>query len=371
MGYLAAMSLINEVLNELEKRGENVPLGEATIRAIPPRKQSHVMRHVFLAAAVLVPLAAGLWYLWPEPQAMPAPPVAPERPAYALVPALAEAAASQAAVATESLAPAESSLPAAKLSFELSAIPLPDSLRGKPAPSAKDAASQAAPVRKATAQPERQPARSKVADRSGATPAASSDHSPLKQISPRQRVENEFHKANDAVQQGMTDEAIAGYENVLRLDPLHQQARLALVGVLLGGKRNAEAERVLQDGLDRDSHAAALAMLLARLQVERDALPLALETLQKTLPHAERQPEYHAFVAALLQRQERHNEAVTHFQLALHLAPANGVWMMGEGISLQALQRNEDARAAYQRALGSNSLSPQLREFVQQRLRAL
>ncbi len=363
------MSLINEVLNELEKRGENVPLGEATIRAIPPRKQSHVLRYVFLAAAVLVPLAAGLWYLRPEPQVMPAPPVAPERPAYALVPALAEAPASQAAAATESLVVAENSLPAAKLSFELSAIPLPDSLRSKPAPSAKDAKSEKAAVR--TARPEPQQVRSKVADGSGATPAASSDHSPLKQISPRQRVEHEFNKANDAAQQGMTDEAIAGYENVLRLDPLHQQARLALVGVLLGGKRNAEAERVLQDGLDRDSHAAALAMLLARLQVERDALPLALETLQKTLPHADSQPDYHAFVAALLQRQERHKEAVTHFQLALRLAPDNGVWMMGEGISLQALQRTEDARAAYQRALGSNSLSPQLREFVQQRLRAL
>ena len=39
---LAAMSIINQVLNELEKRGANVPLGEATIRAVAPRRQSRL-----------------------------------------------------------------------------------------------------------------------------------------------------------------------------------------------------------------------------------------------------------------------------------------------------------------------------------------
>lgn len=358
------MSLINQVLNELEKRGENVPLGEATIRAIPPRKQSHVMRYVLLAGGVLVLLAAGQWYLGREQAVMQPPPAEPARPAYPLVPTLAEEAAP-----TESPVAAEN-LPAAKLSFELSAIPLPHSLRAAPQRAAEAPAAVAAPARKTAVARAQQQAR-EPAPRAEAAPVPPSSVSPLKQISPRQRVENEFHKANQFAQQGMTAEATAGYENVLRLDPLHHEARLALVGVLLGGKRNAEAERVLQDGLDRDSHAAALAMLLARLQVERDALPLALETLQKTLPHAGQQPDYHAFVAALLQRQERHKEAITHFETALQSAPDNGIWQMGAGISLQAAQRSEDARAAYQRALGSNSLSPQLREFVQKRLREL
>lgn len=76
-------------------------------------------------------------------------------------------------------------------------------------------------------------------------------------------------------------------------------------------------------------------------------------------------------MAALLQRQERHQEAVTYFQKALVLAPDNGVWLMGMGISLQALQRKEEARAVYQRALASNSLNAQLREFVQQKLKEL
>jgi predicted negative regulator of RcsB-dependent stress response len=41
------------------------------------------------------------------------------------------------------------------------------------------------------------------------------------------------------------------------------------------------------------------------------------------------------------------------------------------GISLQAERRNDEARAAYQGALASKSLSPQLQEFVQQKLKEL
>jgi MSHA biogenesis protein MshN len=328
----------------------------------------------------LVLLAAAMWYLGRERMIVPEPVIAPNRTGHELVPGLPDttpqaasmALAAPAAAAEQLAAMAEIDAPASKLSFELSSIPLPDSLRSRPASGADvEPEPAAAPVRKTTVQRERQQARNKTAAKTGASPAANLDNTPFKQISPRQHAENEFRKANQDAQQGKADEAIAGYEGVLRLDPLYHEARMALVGVLLGAKRNADAERVLQDGLKRDSHASSFAMLLARLQVERDALPLALETLQKNLPHAERQPEYQAFVAALLQRQDRHKEAITHFQIALQLVPDNGVWLMGAGISLQAVQRNEDARDAYQRALGSNSLNPQLQEFVQKKLKEL
>jgi MSHA biogenesis protein MshN len=51
--------------------------------------------------------------------------------------------------------------------------------------------------------------------------------------------------------------------------------------------------------------------------------------------------------------------------------PNNGIWLMGMGISLQALQHNDDARAAYRRALSTNSLNPQLQAFVQNKLKEL
>ena len=173
------------------------------------------------------------------------------------------------------------------------------------------------------------------------------------------------------MQQGHIDDAIAGYESVLRLDTGHDAARQALVALLLERKRGAYAERILQDGLKNKPEHAAFAMLLARLQVEHSAVDQAVVTLERSLPYAHSQADYQAFYAALLQRQSRHQEAVTHYQTALQLAPHNGVWLMGYGISLQAVQRNEDARNAFRRALESNTLTPELQAFVQQKIKEL
>ena len=171
------------------------------------------------------------------------------------------------------------------------------------------------------------------------------------------------------MQQGRNDEALAGYESAVQLDAGHESARQALAVLLLQNKRYGDAERVLQEGLKLDIKNSVFAMLLARIQVDRDASWSALLVLQKTLPYAERQPDYQAFVAALLQRLNRHKESVTHYQIALQLSPNSGVWWMGLGISLRALQRDEEARVAFKHALESHTLNADLQTFVTQQLK--
>lgn len=353
------MNLINQVLNELESRGANVPLGETTIRAVPAHKQSHVMRYVFLAVLLLILLAAAKWYLGRADAPVH------EQPVVATTPAM--LASFNAASATAS-APVEAS----SMSGESGASLPSDSLRGKPLLVVKNEEQPAvAPEVKKSARHRPKQTREQFAENTENLPPESLENPQLKIISPQQRAENEFSKANQAAQEGRTNDALAGYEAALLIDSSHKAARRAWVSLLLGLKRNDDAEHVLQRGLKRDPHETSFAMLLARLQVERNDVPLALETLQKVLPYAEGQADYQAFVAALLQRQSRHEEAIAHYQIALKLVPNNGIWLMGMGISLQAMQRNADAREAYQRALASNSLSAQLQAFVQNKLKEL
>lgn len=191
------------------------------------------------------------------------------------------------------------------------------------------------------------------------------------QISLQQQADNEFRRAYQLMRQGRNSEALAGYEAALILDAGHELARQSMVSLLLEKKRNTDAERALQEGLQNNPQQATFAMLLARLQVERDALPLALETLLHTLPYAEKQPEYLAFVAALQQRQNHHKEAIDYYQKALQLKPQSGVWLMGMGISLRAEQRNGDAREVFKRALDTNTLSNELQSFVTQQMKEL
>jgi MSHA biogenesis protein MshN len=112
-------------------------------------------------------------------------------------------------------------------------------------------------------------------------------------------------------------------------------------------------------------------MTLARLQAERGDTARAIATLQAGLEHAQGNAEYAAFLAALLQREGRHEEAIAQFQGALRQRPGAGVWWLGLGISLQAANQAAAAREAYRRANAAGNLHPELAAFADQRLKQL
>ena len=353
------MSIINQVLSDLEKRGAASSPSDAVIRAVPVQARQN-QRWLIAAAGVLAVLTLG-W--WGTPKKNPVSSNVISQPI------------STAPIVADSpvAAPLEISLetpaivaPAMRLSFELSAIPLPSHARSAQAREKEERTHQLASATASDKQlqaekPEeaKKPEEVKKPDKQ------------IKQISPQQQLDNEFRKATTLLQQGRSNEAYSAYEVMLQRDAGYDAARQAMVGILLEGKRNAEAERLLQDGLQHNVKNSGFAMLLARLQVERGELGTALETLQKTLPYAERQADYQAFVAALLQRQNNHPQAIAHYQAALQLSPNSGLWLMGLGMSLQAEQHKEEARAAFKRALESNTLSAELRAFVEQRMKEL
>lgn len=386
------MSLINQVLSDLEKRGANARPDGTSIRVVPVQRNRPKAVWLMVAVLTLVFVVAGRWWGSSEPKTTVhtdvnfAPALAGSKlPAFgtplagvsmvqasAKPVAVLQAESHPVAVAVQEVAQEDSRQKdgeeaagsAMRLSFELSTVPMPSNLRAKPVAAATGQGSgKAAPPAHTT--------ESKVpvaAPVSNVVPAGRVDKQ-IKQVSVQQQADNEFRRASGLMQQGRVNEALAGYEAALQLDAGHDAARQAMVGLLLENKRNADAERVLQDGLKHNPKHSGFAMLLARLQVERNELALALETLQKALPYADQQPDYQAFVAALLQRQGRHKEAITHYQIALQLSPNSGVWLMGLGISLQAVQRNEEARDAFKRAIESRTLSAELQAFVKQQIK--
>ncbi|MDD5301273.1 MAG: tetratricopeptide repeat protein [Gallionella sp.] len=401
------MSVINQVLNQIEQRGAQRLSGQTMVRAVPPVRDTRKLKAALLVLGAVLAVGALVWQ-WPrikKPAAVTASNVQAKPVTVIAAPA--------SGVMNEPVA--ETLVPASQLSPELSAVtpPSPNAVKGgdaaapakplgqstkpllsphnpstdpnavaparplsepnKPLPSRRGlsapprALASERPLSESSETPQNQ---GSLPDARAAAPASSGDL-PKKQISPAQQADAEFHKASGLVQQGNSTDALAGYEAALRLNPGHDAARQALVALLLENKRGAEAERVLHEGIKSRPEQASFAMLLARLQVERGAVGEALATLEKSLPFADQQADYQAFLAALLQRQNRHNEAIAHYQIVLQLAPNNGIWLMGYGISLRAVQRNAEAKDAFKRALETQTLSPELREFVQQKLKGL
>lgn len=323
------MSVINQMLNGLEQRG--VPVEGDQVRTVREVRDFHRVK-IALIVVLLVVLAGLIWFKGR------AEPVALQGAAHVALP--------------------ETAPEAAPVKQPVTVIPH-EKLVVKAVP------------RKI---PARQPATEKhpaVKVHSEKPPVHLAEAPPVKQISMAQQADGEYRRAAALMQQGHNAEARAGFEAALRLDAGHLAARQSLVAMLLEGRRGSEAEQLLQDGLSARPENSGFAMLLARLQIQRNDLGQAIATLEATLPYALQQAEYRAFYAALLQRKNRHGEAVEHYQVALKSVPDSGVWLMGYAISLQVLSRTGDAKEAYQRALDSRALTPELQVFVQQKLKGL
>ncbi len=349
------MSLINRVLNQLEQRGADTSPGQTQVRAVPIQVEPR-WKIPALFALVIIVSAMAAW-LWPKAQV---PQIEPVKVAAELAPVPPSS--------VSGIQPEDSLQSATKLSFELGWIPQQQSSGERSPNKSSKPVSVKAPV--AAKPPLAVAAALKPAQtKQPAVNVQSSGTLPLKQISHTQRADAEYRKALALQQQGHVAEALAGYDAALQLNAQHDAARLAQAALLIKSKRSDDAERLLQEGLKLNPTQTEFSMVLARVQVERGKVEQALDTLQQNLPQAADKAEYQAFYAALLQRESRHEEAVKHYQIAVQLSPNSGVWLMGYGISLQAIKRIEDAKAAYQRALATQTLSPELTAFIQQKLK--
>lgn len=349
------MSLINQVLTQLEQRGVQGAPHQTLLRAVPVRVEHNWMKIVLVVCAVSLLLMAAV-LLWinlqtPDKLSSATASTANATPVPASIPAeITEKTATQQA-------------PAAKMSLELEVTPLPKPLRAHvEVPFAQPS------VKAPTASKPEVVKQVQTDDKVISSKAAAAAEEPLKMVSSTQRADAEYRKAIMLHKQGIHTEALAGYAAALNIEPQLDAARMSMAALLVENKRITEAERVLQDGLTIKPTQIEFSMFLARVQVERGASSEALATLKTNLQLAHDRAEYQAFYAALLQREGRHQEALEGFQNALRIVPQSGIWLMGYGISLQALARNDEAKQIFQQAIATQTLSPELTAFVQQKL---
>ncbi len=368
------MSLINKMLQDLDARGGS---GDGSLR----QQQLHavggqsagrgkfVLGGAVLGLGVLVAAGAYGWQHWravssgsasaamvgtvpqvkaaPVPVATPAAVVTPEA-LLASAPAPAPAAA----------APALAAAPAAAMAAA------PQAPAAAPAPRSAVRAELASSD--VTPRAERKAARLAAARSNEETAEAGTiTHN----LSPKLMAENTYRRGLVALQEGRINAALTDLERALEIDPRNEAARQTYISLLLENKRNDDAVRQLRLALGLDPRQPGLAMILARLQLEKGGP--ALQTLLTTLPYVGNNAEYHAFLAGVLQREQRHGEAAQHYRDALQLAPHNGVWWMGLGISLQADQHLGEAREAFRRARGATGLSAELVAFIDRKIESL
>ncbi|HEU0187975.1 MAG TPA: tetratricopeptide repeat protein, partial [Gallionellaceae bacterium] len=283
------MSLINQVLNDLDKRGASTNIGEATIRVVPLRSRRSAFLLVAAGAAGALGVGVAAWLVWQaqRPSVAPAPRVVAV-PVAAIVPASQPVAASAVQVAApriDSVTPSPvPALAAAQtitirgsnfgenasvtlrkeggraytdrplVSLAPDRIVLKSKFGRKPhswtveVVNADGHASgeytfevqaAAAPAPQVIGKPLADIAAAPAAD---TMPVGKGVNKHPTQLSKQQQADNEFRAAYQLMRQGRNSEAQAGFETALKLDPGHELARRTLVGLLLEKKRVADAE---------------------------------------------------------------------------------------------------------------------------------
>lgn len=368
------MSVINQMLVDLERRrasGEERNRIPDHVRVLPDDTQAVRRSPIRIAAAALgvALIAAGVWWWLAGRSTVTLPPGSP-------APMAAPAPVPEPASVPEAR---DTEFIARRLTLDLAQPPQPVN----PAPEA--AQRDAPPAIETAAVIARRPATAVqqaeiVADKprvpapvvkkaAEAPPAPVEIDKQLRQPTARQRADAEYSKGAVALHRGQAAEARVAFEAALQIDPMHHGSRQALVGVLLDARQPAMALRVLQEGLQLAPAQHGFAMTLARLQMDNGELDAGVQTLARSLEYPGVSPDYIAFYAGLLQRQQKHAEAAAQFQRALGQRGNVGVWLLGLGVSLEALGRGAEAQEAYRLAKASGNLSADLQSFADQKLR--
>ncbi len=390
------MSLINQMLQDLEQRnaqaGKTEPMsGEVrTVSAAKPVVRLRLLLGILLLlslggaaawmyqARLLRPAVAPVAKMTvPAPAASA--PVVPPPVVNSPVPAAGKTspavAAPELVVAPEApdnalTSPVEAVKHLLGLDTNLSAV-VPASVAKPPAerkskPSADSSASTVVDTDSKLMPVETRAARNKLVGKS----AGNTDTS-LKTVNPAQQSENFYRQSIGMMQMGRSVEAQDALRHALESNPGNLKARQTLIGLLVESRHNDEAMSLLQEGLKLAPEQTNLSMSLARMQVETGNVTAGTDTLERGLKYAGDDAEYHAFYAALMQRAERHDEAVAHYLIALRNNPSMPTWLVGIAISWQAQGKLTDAGEAYRRAKDTGQLSPQLAQFVDQRMKQI
>jgi len=386
------MSLITKMLTDLDKRLATAGEGQPQFVGVrlPARSRLGNVGPLPLVAALVAALALAAW-AWTHYHKAPTPVAqgVPVLPAASGIPV-----AAQASPRMDTLpppAPPATPMAASAATSRPTELPLPAKPEGRTTLASKSADPVSAPVPESRPKPvadnaaptlvlaENRPAKVAPASpaeglRHGRTEPGPVDGatSPFKVVSPKQRSDNFYRQALSSIQQSRTAEAQQALRQAIAANPANDDARLLLAEMLINSESNAEAATLLRHGLELEptqrAGSGGLSMALARLQLAQGAKSEALATLEHGLPSARGDADYHAFLAALLQGQGRHAEAAQQYITALRSNPAMPSWLIGVGISLQAENKMSDAAEAFQRAIDTGELSPELTQFAEERL---
>ncbi|TAA45199.1 tetratricopeptide repeat protein [Corallincola spongiicola] len=180
-----------------------------------------------------------------------------------------------------------------------------------------------------------------------------------------------FRKAEERIEAGDISGAQDLLRQVLAIKPDQAKARARLASLYYGQKNSGEAAKILSEGLKIQPGNVEFRLMLARIFQQGKNERQALAYLnQGPLPAAE-DVDFHALRGALAQQLKQYADAVSSYRLLAQYQPEQGRWWLGWGIAADGLNDTQTALAAFQQALKSRNLSASAVGYAKKRIQQL
>jgi MSHA biogenesis protein MshN len=190
-----------------------------------------------------------------------------------------------------------------------------------------------------------------------------------RQLTTKELVTQKLVKAEKAVNSNQISKGEKLFEEVLILEPSHQQARKKLAALWFGRQAYQQAVNLLSQGIALDKQSSELRMLKAQIQLKQGQYKGAYHTL-KPLPDIEQQ-DYQVMLANVAQQIGAYHSAITAYHVLIKMQPYSGKWHLGLAIVYDKNSQFTLAEKAYALALSQNDLSNASAEFATQRMQTL
>lgn len=175
-------------------------------------------------------------------------------------------------------------------------------------------------------------------------------------------------EALNKMRAGATQEAMVMLQKQLYSKPDSIHSGKLLISLLLSQQRFVEADQLLQQMQAAFPKHIGLMVMKARMHLQSDEPEKAVAYLQQQQPPLLEYPTYYEMQATAAQRSGDYQLARKTYASLLRVDGSRADWWFGLAVAFDAQAENNHALVAYQRALGQRGLTRTLQDYANRRV---
>lgn len=187
-------------------------------------------------------------------------------------------------------------------------------------------------------------------------------------LSAEEKANQDYEDALDLLDKNKSDLAISKLYSAAK-NSKNPECYELLATLLIRNNSYNEANKTLSSATTKFPNYANYYLLKAYMLMQHGDDKQALEVLLENPPEITQNPDYYALIAHIYQQQNQFLLAAKLYNRLVQIRPERSMWWVGLGIALDAADKKNAAKEAYQRAKSLGNLPTNVSNFVNTKLK--